>query len=308
MTLPTQSVWLDGDSDYISLADNAAFDEDTACAMGLWFCMDDDASDADAYLLDRTSSYSLYLDDKQRLTGVVGSSTIRSKKKLKKDKPYFVALNMYESGSDLVLELFVDDQMIETQTFAGTTMPAANANAFYIGADGGAASFLKGKVSSIFMTSDRVYAQELYDMVRSATPQATDNLDNLVIDIDTEGDVANAGSAGNGTLGGTAAQVTYLHIFQSLGSGGRTLFVPAGEPYYRTSKKLCPARVTWAGDDIADGDTLCIKDKNGNVKLQYYSILDDQGGTWYFDDTTIWDGLDVETTSKGSGEVQIQLR
>ena len=308
MGVPTQSVWLDGDSDYISLVDNAAFDEDTACAMGLWICIDDNASDAAAYLLDRTNSYSLYLDDHQRLVGLVGSSTIRSPMKLKKDQPYLVAMNMYESGDDLVLELFVNDIMVKTQTFAATTMPAANANAFYIGADGGAASFFKGKVSSIFMTSDRVYYKELTDMHDSTTGQATDSLDNLVIDIDTEGDVVNDGTAGNGTAQGTAVPVTYLHITQSLGSGGHTLYMPAGEPYYRWSRKLCVARVTWAGDDIADGDTLCVKDKEGNIQLQYFSILEDQGGTWYFDDTTIWNGLDLETTSKGSGEVQIQLR
>ena len=308
MGVPTQSVWLDGDSDYISLVDNAAFDEDTACAMGLWICIDDDATAADAYLLDRTASYSLYLDESCRPVFLINSTTTIAPIKLKKDKPYLVMANVYESGDDLVVEIFVNENLVKTQTHYATTMPAANANAFYIGADGGAASFFKGKVSSIFMTSDRVYGEELRTMFRSTTGQATDTLDNLVIDIDCEGDVVNAGSAGNGTAQGTAVNVTYLHVFQSLGTDGRTILVPAGDPYYRTARKLCPSRVTWTGDDIADGDTLDIKDSNGNLKLRYHSILDHQGGTWYFDDMTIWDGLDVETTSKGSGEVQIQLR
>ena len=306
MAAPTQCYYLDGTGDYVTGTDDAAWDITSATGLGMWICRDHDDLE-NVVLLDRANMIEFGYSAGHPYITVEGAGTLRANNvKLPKERPIMVSAVAYESGSDLYLELYVGEDQVATGTILSAAFPAATNTAIFVGSDSSAANALKGSVSSIFMTSDRVYHSELKTIFESSAGQATDVLDNLVIDVDTEGDLANAGTGTDPfTAGGNAVPRTYMNIFQSM-AGTRVIHIPEAETKYVISHKILPTYLKWHGDTIADGDTLQLKDKNGKVLFTYVSILDDQGGIWYFDHDTCWDGLNISTLGHGLLEIGVR--
>lgn len=326
MAAPTQSYILDGSGDYITVADHGDFDCATHISMGLWFRMDGDQHDTHycpVYLMARESWFDLYLErtsppgNGRKYLGaeayrvvwnVEGKATIRSNVDYDEstcygglvvpEKRHFVCAVATESGTSLILSIYIDGKLAATKTFSSTTLPAAAATAIYIGADHDGDKELKGTVSSIFMTDDLVTAAEISTIFASASGQATGVLDNLVIDIDTEGDLVNAGSAGNGTANGNAAARTYMDLWQG-GYPCKQAVIPSAETGYYTAQRLMPQEFRWVDATTADHNCI-LKDGNGII------IWDSECDGADFVDSLVWPidgspirGLDVDTLDSG---------
>ena len=193
MAAPIQSYLLDGNSDYITLVDHADFDAGTYLSLGMWFRPDYDVAN-DAYLYHRQSTFSMYLTQNKRVAFFIsGAGTLISSSPLVVEKKNFVVCTAAESGSDLLMKIYIDGVLDASSTLYSAAMPAAAATGVYIGAFETPANYLKGTVSSIFMTNDLVTGAEVATIFNHASGQATGNINALVIDIDTEGDLVNAG-------------------------------------------------------------------------------------------------------------------
>ena len=118
------------------------------------------------------------------------------------------------------------------------------------------------------------------------------------------------GDAANGIEAGAPTFKAYMHLLQSMNPvagapPSRVMYLPNDETGYRMSQKVSPTRLTWTGDEIADGNELLITDRNGNEVFSYISVLDDQGGTWYFGPDEIWNGIIL---TNPNGELKIGMR
>jgi hypothetical protein len=307
MAAPTQCYLLDGTGDYISLADNAGFDVDTYVSIGLWIHRDYDNLDTITGLFHRASSYSVWIDsDNKVVFEISGAEAIKSKGTIPAEKEIFIVCTAEESGSDLIMKIYLGGLLDTSQTILSATMAAANANVIAIGSLAAGASPLKGTISSIFMTSDAVTAAEVNSIWSSTSGQITDlaSADNEVIDIDCEGDLVNAGTAGNGTAQGNAALRTYMSLQQSAVKNGGTIVVPEAETGYRTSKRIVMKSIRWEGENIADGDVVTLKTIDGGTPFSYHALAADEGGYWAFDEP-IWNGLHVYALGHGKLEIEI---
>lgn len=311
MASPTQSYILDGVGDYITLADNAGFDVSTYVSIGMWIVRDYDDLNSVSELLYRQASYDVKIEAENQIRFTIsGAGVLDSKGKIPADKPVFVVCTAEESGTSLVMKIYLGGILDNSVTIPTAAMPAANANALSIGGGAAGANPLKGTISSIFLTSDAITAAEVKTIFTSSAGQATGVLDNLVIDIDTEGDLVNAGSAGNGTAQGNAAARTYMHLFQALKDG--SIIIPEAETGYVVGKPVVVKGILWDGENIADGDQLTLKDRSGtNTLINYYAkeIITAAGdvGVWKeFPQPLVWGkGFKVSTLSHGTVQIWV---
>ncbi|KKL09419.1 hypothetical protein LCGC14_2566070 [marine sediment metagenome] len=303
MAAPIQSYLLDGNSDYITLVDHADFDAGTYLSLGMWFRPDYDVAN-DAYLYHRQSTFSMYLTQNKRVAFFIsGAGTLISSSPIVVEKKNFVVCTAAESGSDLLMKIYIDGVLDTSSTLYSAAMPAAAATGVYIGAFETPANYLKGTVSSIFMTNDLVTGAEVATIFGHASGQATGNINALVIDIDTEGDLVNAGTAGNGTAQGTAVARTYMDFGQQ---DVNVWHIPAAEAGYNTQKKVILSQIEHLGDDIADGSQVTIKDWADNVIWDHYAFAAHQGEVKYFAaGGEIFQGLKIVTL--GAGQLLINI-
>lgn len=307
MASPTQCYLLDGTGDYISLADDAGFDVDTYVSIGMWIYRDYDDLGTVSTLLHRASSYTVDIDTDNRVRFTIsGAGTIKSKGKVPAESETFIVCTAAESGTSLLMKIYLGGLLDTSETILTAAFPAANANALYIGGAAAGADPLKGTISSILMTSDALTAAEINSIWSSTTGQITDlaTADNVVIDIDTEGDLANAGTAGNGTAEGDAVARTYMSLWQSAVKNGGVITIPEAETKYLTRKKVVVKAIRWEGENIADGDDLQLKDYDGGSKLHYHALAADEGGYWAFDEP-IWHGLYIYLLDHGKLEIEL---
>ena len=305
MAAPQNCYILDGVGDYISLADHGDFDVDTYVSIGMWIYRDYDDLKTVSTLLHRASSYTVSINSENRVVFTVsGAGSIQSNGKIPAEKEVFVVCTAAESGTSLIMKIYLGGLLDNSETILLATMPAANANALTIGSGVAGATPLKGTISSIFLTSDAITAAEVGAIWSSTAGQATGVVDNLIIDIDCEGDLANAGTAGNGTAQGNAALRTYMSLWQSAVKNGGTIVVPEMETGYLTHKKVVMKSIRWEGESIADGDDLQLKTYDGGVPLHYHALAADEGGYWAFDEA-IWNGLYISLLDHGKLEIEI---
>lgn len=309
MAAPTQCYKLDGTGDYISLADNAGFDVTSAVSIGAWVYRDYDDLDTVSYILARASSYELYInaDNEPEFTISGATTLVAHGYKIPAESPMFIVGVAYEDGTTLYMEIYLNGVRV-ANTSLTAALPAANANDLYIGSDSTPGSdLLKGTISSIFMTSDQVTATEVKTIYDHSSGQATGNVDNLVIDIDTEGDLVNAGSAGNGTGQGNAAARTYLGFWQSIEKNGGTFVAPEAETGYLTHNRVVVKRIHWEGENITDGDNLRLQDYSGRTRYHFHAVAADTGTVREFggDVGEVWIGFQVSLLDNGKLEVEI---
>lgn len=307
MSAPTQCYLFDGTGDYITVADNADFDVDTYISVGCWVSRDYDDLNDNSYLMHRASTFSLQIDDDNKVLWSIHAATPMVHKSIgtiPAEAVTLIVATAEESGTSLITKIYINGTLDSTETFLASAMPAAAATAMYFGCDAtpGGNPF-KGTMSSFFMTSDAITAAEVLDLYTRSDGQATSALDNLVVDIDTEGDLANAGSAGNGTATNAVAR-TYMNLWQSMSKNGGTIVIPEAETGYLTQKPIAVKSIHWEGENIADGDDLQLKDYAGGSKFHHHALAADEGGTWAFGDK-FWSGLYIYLLDHGKLEIEV---
>ena len=305
MAAPTQCYLFDGTGDLITLIDDAAWDVTSAVSVGCWVMRDYDDLDTHSHLMHRATTLSLEIDDDNRVLWSIYAATplvTKSFLTIPAEKPVFIAAVAYESGTSLVTQIWIDGKLDKTETFLAAALPAAAATVFYMGCDATPTANFKGTMSSWFMTSDQVTAAEIAAIYAATPGQATGLVDNLLIDIDCEGDLVNAGTGPNGTATNAVLR-TYMNIWQSMGKNYGTVVIPEAETGYSTHKPVKLKWIHWEGENIADGDDLQLGDYSGASKFHHHAVAADEGGTWAFDDE-VWRGFQVLLLDHGKLEIQ----
>ena len=266
MATPLASYILDGNSDYVTVADHADLDADTHISYGIWVKLDYDAVDSGSvYLFDRAAAHSMWIDEGRRVHWYIYDALetpilqVISKGRVPLDQPVFIVGTATEVGATLVMKIYIEGVLDNTATFTAT-MPAAVAAATYIGAYRTPSGYLKGTISSAFMTDDLVTAAEVLACYVDADGDHTGNINNLGISIitATEANITNTnGSAGAGTGVGTAAARDYMDLIQSM-EGGNVMLVGEAMTRYNTHQPIKIKHVKWHGDTIADNDQLTL--------------------------------------------------
>ena len=319
MPAPMLSIHLDGTNDHVTVIDHANFDMTTNCAIGAWICRDMDAPTAIEYILDRQNAYSLYLDTAGRVSFyIAGVGTITSKRKIKLEKPTFVMGHTYPNAAadGYVLEIWIDDVLDSQRDVYGGDLTIAVATGLYIGTDNSTTYYFHGSIAQLFLTSYRIYPNAVQAIVASTTGETgvyLETLGNVIVaHYPFDGDSnQGCGDAANGVDVNAPTHKAYMHLLQSMNAvagapPSRVMYLANDETGYRMSAKISPTRLTWTGDEITDGNELLITDRNGNEVFSYISVLDDQGGTWYFGPDAIWKGLAINTLTYGTLEIEIR--
>lgn len=318
MAAPKLSIHLDGVNDHVTVIDHANLDVATNLAIGAWICRDMDVPTTLEYILDRNACYSLYLDTAGRVSFYVSNiGTITSKRKIKLEKPTFIAGVTFPNvaADGMTLQIWIDDVLDSELDVYGGDVPAASANGLYIGTDNTTTYYFHGSIAQFFLTGSKIYPAAIQAIVASDSGETGTYLETLgavvVAHYPFNGDSnQGVGDAANGVDVNAPTHKAYMHLLQSMNPvagapPSRVMYLPNDETGYRMSQKVSPTRLTWTGDEIADGNELLITDRNGNEVFSYISVLDDQGGTWYFGPDEIWNGI-ILTNS--NGEIKIGMR
>jgi len=304
MSAPTSCYLFDGTGDLITLIDDAGYDVTSAVSVGCWVCRDYDDLNTHSHLMHRATTLSLEIDDDNRVLWSIYAATplvTKSFLTIPAEKPVFIAAVAYESGTSLVTQIWIDGKLDKTETFLLAALPAAAATVFYMGCDATPMANFKGTMSSWFMTSDRVTAAEMAAIYAAVPGQATGLVDALVIDIDCEGDLVNAGTGPDGTATNAVLR-TYMTLWQSCANG--IIYIPEAETKYNTQKQVVLQKIVWDGGEIADEDVLAITDWNGNRILSYVAKAADTGGIFYYANRVVR-GLKIATLGHGTLEIGI---
>ena len=309
MATPKASYILDGAGDYVSVGDSANLDADTYISLGIWVKLDYDALDSgDVYLFDRAVAHSIWIDVGGKVHfSISGGGEAISNGRLPLDQPVFVVCTAIDSGTNLVMKIYIEGVIDETLTIAGAGLPVAVAVSTYIGAYRTPANYVKGTISSVFMTNDLVTAAEVLACYNDADGDHTGNIDSLSISImtATEPDATNDnGAAGAGNVRGTAVIRTYMDLFQSMGSGN-VMQIGEAMTRYNTHQPILVKKVKWFGDEILDNSQLTLTDWGDKSFLTHYATAVDTGIDRDFGDGMWVNGLKIATLAKGLLEITI---
>jgi hypothetical protein len=307
MSAPTQCYYFDGAGDYVTVADHANFDVTAALSVGCWLRRDPDDFNTASYLMHRASTFSLFLDEFNRvgfwISGV--SPVLYSNHRIGPEHIAFVAAVAVEAGAHLFMQIFVNGKLDSAQWVSSAALPAGNANPVVFGYDG-AGNYFKGSLSSFFMTSDQVTPQELKAIYESDSGQVTGFLDNIIIDIDTEGDLVNNESTtvpdGVAT---NAVPRTYMDLWQSHSKNNGIIVIPEAETLYNTRKQVVLKSIHWHGDTIVALDQLVLQNWAGSSVWSHQTPTNDTGGYWTFDDWKL-DGLRIATLGHGIVHIEVE--
>lgn len=310
MAAPKACYLFDGDGDSVTGADNAAWDIASAASFGLWFRRDYDDLNTVSYLIHGQNRFSLYIDATNHLCWTISGATgtLRSNARIGSEHLYFVVVTGVEVGTALHMAIYINGALDNHQILAASAWPAATTTALFVGSDHTPANLFKGTISSILGTSDQLNTVEIQQIYDSATGQITDLATILshtvIIDVDTEGDLANAGTGTNPFTATNAVARTYMDLWQSHSLHDGCIRVPEAETGYNTRKKVTVRGIRWWGDTIADGDLLLIENWDGSDNFQTYALADDTGGYWVFEDRD-FDGLKVTTLAHGLISIEV---
>jgi hypothetical protein len=310
MSAPTQNYHLDGNGDYFSGADHAAWDIASAATFGLWILRDPTQDKTVAYLLDRQNTFSVYIDADNRVNFVVSGATgtLRSNHRIKPEHIYFIVVQAMEVGTSLYMAIYINGALDNHQILTSAAWPAGTDTAIYVGAEHTPAYYFKGHISSVLGTSDQLSPGEIAEIYNSASGQITDlstaASHTIIIDVDTEGDLVNAGTGTNPFVATNAVARSYMGLWQSHSRNGRMILVPEGETKYATYKHLLLQAIHWYGDTIMDGDAFELLDKNSGLIFKGIATSDDTGETWYFDNKPC-EGLTINALGHGVLEIEL---
>ena len=309
MAIPKTCYILDGNSDFLDVGDHASLDSDDTISYGIWVKLDYDALDSgDVYLFDRAVAHSIWVDVGRKVHfSISGGGEAISNGRLPLDQPVFVVCTAIDSGTNLVMKIYIEGDLDETLTIAGAGLPVAVAVSTFIGAYRTTSNYVKGSIASVFITNDIVTAAEVKACYVDVDGDHTGNIGSLSISLmtATEPDVTNDnGTAGAGNVRGTAVVRDYMDLIQSMG-GGNIMHIGEAMNRYNTHQPILIKKVKWHGDEILDNSQLTLTDWKDNSFLTHYATAVDTGIDRDFGDGMWVNGLKVATLEKGLLEITI---
>lgn len=150
----------DGTDDTVAFADNAAYDVAEALSVHMWYLRD--YADSTSVLLSAASRLSIqHAADNTLKVTVSGVTPVYFTRGFPKQCVHCVSVVIYESGTDLVFEMYYNGVLYEKTVVETAAMPAATNTGYYIGSTAGSSNFFKGRMSQLLMTGDRMTATEV---------------------------------------------------------------------------------------------------------------------------------------------------